>query len=37
MVKHKWTVKDDVIAFFLYKFGEKDLIFDIDGGVMKIG
>ncbi|MCD4674744.1 MAG: hypothetical protein K8S18_01960 [Desulfobacula sp.] len=37
MANHKWTGEDDVIAYFLYKFGEKDLIFDIDGIAIKLG
>ena len=37
MGKHQWTVKDDVIAFFLYKYGEDDLLFDTAGIADKLG
>ncbi|MBU1342386.1 MAG: hypothetical protein KKE44_26195 [Proteobacteria bacterium] len=37
MVNHVWTVKDDIIAFFLYKFGSDDLIFGIDAIASKLG
>jgi len=26
---HKWTEKDDIVAFYLYKFGDKDIPFSI--------
>lgn len=37
MDRHDWTIKDEVIALFLYKFGEEDLIFDIPGIASKLG
>ncbi len=30
MPNHDWTVRDDIIAYFLYKFGDKDLLYTID-------
>ncbi|MBT3303220.1 hypothetical protein [Desulfobacula sp.] len=37
MAKHQWTKKDDVVAFFLYKFGDEDLIFDTAAIAEKLG
>lgn len=37
MGTHKWTLSDDVIALFLYRYGTEDLIFDIDGIGSKLG
>ena len=37
MTQHQWTKKDDVVAFFLYKYGDEDLIFNTAAIADKLG
>ncbi len=37
MKRHQWTDKDEVIAFFLYRYGDDDLMFKRCGIAKKLG
>ncbi len=34
---HRWTEKDDIVTLYLYKYGDKDLPFSLDGISQKLG
>ena len=36
-MKHKWTERDDIIVYYLYKFGTKNLTFSIEELGKKLG
>lgn len=35
-MKHNWTYNDDVVAYFICRFGVDDLIFDLNGICRKL-
>lgn len=36
-MKHKWSKEDDIVALYLYKFGEKNLTHSIEDICKKLG
>lgn len=37
MINHRWSKEDDIVAFYLYKFGKGNLSYSIEGISNQLG